>query len=129
MIIRYIRWAQNLRCPVCDDVQPVFGLLSTLRGGLANVAMNDFAICATCSTKLKVVHKMGRGFSILIQAFIQFLIICLFLAVAVPLFFHGFVGWGLWFLPVGVFLLPLFQLIGLLPLRFLGPYYREVVVA
>lgn len=128
MIIRYMRWAHNLRCPKCDAVQPVFGLLSTLRGGVFSVALNPFAPCAACCSRLRLVHAHGWGWRFLVMVFIAALNIGLFVAVAVPLFFGSFAMFGLWAF-LWIFLIPpLTQLVGLLPIRLLGPHYRKVVV-
>lgn len=128
MIIRYIRWAHNLRCPTCDALQPVFGLLSTMRGGLFSVALNRFAPCAACGARLRLVHANGWVWSMLVMMFIAALNIGFFFVVAVPLFFGSFVLFGLWAL-LWCFLIPLFtQLVGMLPIRLLGPLYRKVVV-
>jgi hypothetical protein len=127
MIAAYIRRVYDLRCPKCDAVQPVFGLSTTLAGGLFNVKLNGFAPCVGCKARLKMVYGQPAWKRRLTQVGIAVASAGVFIFLF--LIWMQFIGlFGLWWLLSLPLLLLLWQIIALRICQSFARYLMEVVV-
>ena len=128
MITGVVRRIFDLRCPACGTLQPVVGLSSTYKR-MGWGALNEYAVCISCTKRLKLVRRLPLGLHIGLSIMCAFLTAALFAFFGIMLMTWSMNTIGIW----GQVVLPLFVifwpiLIGLTVYPLIRLCFRKVVI-